>query len=277
MFTLLAQEDRKYIVYNSQRFFEWDTEELNDFWSDYIEVVKGSFDKKWAEKLIINQKPHFMGAIVVTKEDDLFPNAYLVIDGQQRLTTCTIFLAALKDLVERFSNSQYQAGLYSNINSFIRKNQYGEEFNPRLQLKERINNHFLNFIQKPETKKERLDYIERNKPSEMEKSFQRIVLAYNFFTRKLDEEFPIGMDEDEMHVKLLAYFNAFSRKLFFLRIFVKRESTAYVIFETLNKRGKSLSESDLIKNKFYNLFLKKSRMKLKRIGKKLSIRLRMRI
>lgn len=251
LYGLLCHERKKYVVYESQRFYEWELDELNDFWSDYKKVIKNSFNSEWREDLIPHQRPHFMGAIVVTTDLTNHPNAYLLIDGQQRIATCTILLATLKDLISKLSGEEQKRELSATMNSFIRMNLYGEPYDPVLKLKDRINDHFLNFIQKPSTEKERLKYRRANPPKEMDSSYKRILRAYDFFKDKLKEEFPDSLEENETHDKLLAFFKSLSRKLFFLRIEVRKENTAYVIFETLNKRGKDLSESALVKNKFF--------------------------
>ncbi len=65
-----------------QRSYSWDKEEANDLLSDLQEASE-------------NGAAHFIGAIVLVREDD---GRLLIVDGQQRLTTLTILLAVLRDL-----------------------------------------------------------------------------------------------------------------------------------------------------------------------------------
>ena len=96
------------------------------------------------ENAVNTQKKHFFGSIVLVKQD----NGNLVIDGQQRLTTCYLFVAAIYNLLKqreilhkdsKFSlqdcqqnysqkNIKYSA---EQINSLVLYAEFGKQFDHR--------------------------------------------------------------------------------------------------------------------------------------------------
>jgi len=75
--------DAAYRVPIYQRSFAWDDEEIEDYWRD----LKGALDGSVTE--------YFLGTIVLSEETS--DGRLMVIDGQQRLATTTLFIAAIRD------------------------------------------------------------------------------------------------------------------------------------------------------------------------------------
>ena len=69
-----------YRIPRFQRPYSWDRENVSDFWTD---------------ALVSDDADYFIGSFVVFKEQS--GDKLLVVDGQQRLTTITLLLAALRD------------------------------------------------------------------------------------------------------------------------------------------------------------------------------------
>ena len=92
--TSLDKETRKIFesgYYNIPRFqrpYSWEKEQIYDFWEDVINSAHSDY---------------FIGSIVVYKKT---PDLFGIVDGQQRLTTITMILCALRDfyLDEGFEN-----------------------------------------------------------------------------------------------------------------------------------------------------------------------------
>ena len=81
-----------------QRDFSWKAEQITDFWSDLTGF--GGSDPR--SKL--TGKEYFLGAAVLVNN-----GAYhLLLDGQQRLATSTILLAALRDEIKEYSTNAAQ-------------------------------------------------------------------------------------------------------------------------------------------------------------------------
>jgi len=96
-------QDNKFIVPLYQRNYAWGTNEVEDFWGDLQELVQG------------RRNSHFFGQIVTYKNET---GDQEIIDGQQRLTTSTLFMAAIRDIANRlyrdeFSGNQDESSLES--------------------------------------------------------------------------------------------------------------------------------------------------------------------
>src|SRR5438270_4783498 len=73
-----------------QRAYAWTTEESEELLQDLLRAMGDG------EEALEDLPPYFLGSIVLIKGDE--PNAQ-IIDGQQRLTTLTMLLAALRSLI----------------------------------------------------------------------------------------------------------------------------------------------------------------------------------
>src|SRR5690349_14822500 len=74
-----------------QRPYAWERDQLRQLWSD-IEVQAEALAKGQAAS-------HFLGSVVLAPGPDLSPSLsqWVVVDGQQRLTTLLLALCALRD------------------------------------------------------------------------------------------------------------------------------------------------------------------------------------
>ena len=88
---LLSNNDVTFFIPPYQRNYEWDTQMCDTFYKD-IEKVANS-----------NNTQHFFGTIIFYEERAQIwgePSRYILVDGQQRLTTTMLFLVAARDVVE---------------------------------------------------------------------------------------------------------------------------------------------------------------------------------
>lgn len=217
-----------YRIPRFQRPYSWGPEQLEEFWTDTIVEATGDY---------------FIGAIIVfTRTDDRFD----VVDGQQRITTLTVMMAALRDAFDRCGLPKLANGLHSFIE---RPNvQFEEEF---VLQTETSYPYFHEFIQKhgdPD------DDSAKVGPEE-----EALRKANDFFTEKFDD-LTSSIENDPRNKKaavpgLIEKALAETRdKLLALRLIlvtVDNEDDAYVIFETLNSRGLNLTVSDLLKNHLF--------------------------
>lgn len=209
-----------------QRPYSWDDENINDFWNDLI-----------ANK----DDDYFIGSMVVYKKSK---QQYGVVDGQQRLTTITILLCVLRDELARLGRDDLAQGLHQLIERKDRDNK-----NEYVIKTETSFPYFQEHIQKfgdPEVETEVLAE---------EINLQN---AHNLFRALVQS----AIDAVDVDATILPDQKALSKieKLTSLRntvlnlnlIFVTLDSEddAYLIFETLNTRGKDLAVTDLVKNHF---------------------------
>lgn len=76
---LLAVAEQQFRIPPYQRPYAWTSEQIDDLWDDLLDNLGGG---------------HFLGSLVLSAEDEARPQ---VIDGQQRLTTLMLLLAALRE------------------------------------------------------------------------------------------------------------------------------------------------------------------------------------
>ena len=81
--------ESQYIVPRFQRDYNWESDHVLEFWDDLYKHYK-----EWKNK--INRIPYYFGSFMLVNADESDPK-FVVVDGQQRLTTSTIFFIALRD------------------------------------------------------------------------------------------------------------------------------------------------------------------------------------
>lgn len=210
-----------------QRPYSWDDENIEDFWKDVTEN---------------DAEDYFIGSMVIYKNGR---QQYGVVDGQQRLTTITILLCAIRDRLALLDQNELAKGLHNLIERADRENVSGYVLKTETSYP-----YFQEEIQKfgdPEIRK---------KPGNEE---IRIEAAYRSFATRVVagmENASIGSTAEDAVEKKVAYLKKLRDRALFLkliRIELDNEDDAYVIFETLNTRGKDLALSDLLKNHFAKL------------------------
>ncbi len=188
-----------------QRVYSWEKEQCKELWDDIIKV--GGDDK---------MDGHFIGSILyvldgITHSD----NALLIIDGQQRLTTITLLLTALRD---HWSDKRKEIEDHYLINS---DKDGDKKF--RLILSDSDKDTLLSLIDK-----------DKRKPS---KPSSKIVENFKFF-----EEWVSNTGKLETIFKGL-------EKLMIVEIALEKgKDDPQLIFESMNSKGMELAQTDLIRN-----------------------------
>ena len=199
------KDDKFFIIPVYQRKYDWQKENCEQLLNDI-------------ENIILTNKTHFLGTFVYQKKanaDDL--TEYVIIDGQQRITSM-ILLA--KVLMEKISDE----GLKQDISEMFIKNISRKIKN---QLKLKPTEYDLKIFDKL-MKFDELHFDNAEKNSVMYQN-------YLFFRENISNS-----DEAEK------IFNAIS-KLKVVGILLENENPQE-IFESLNSTGRELKESDLVRN-----------------------------
>ncbi len=197
-----------------QRVYSWEKEQCKELWDDIIKI--GGDDK---------MDGHFIGSIVFV-HDGVYStghNELLIIDGQQRLTTITLLLTALRDhlndedkFLEKFSRQNIQ-------NDYLINSDKDGDKKFRLILSDSDKDTLLSLIDK-----------NRRKPSEPSSK-----IVENF---KLFEEWVSNTDKLETIFKGL-------EKLMIVEISLEKgKDDPQLIFESMNSKGIELTQTDLIRN-----------------------------
>ncbi len=240
---------KKFLVPDYQRKYAWTKNQLDQLWEDFKKTHESCYDNNMNLKNISEQRPHFLGAIVLTILEN---ENYEIIDGQQRLTTICIFMKVLLEISERITDANEKYIIMRMAEPFLQSNIPGMPFESKITLDDTIDEFFKEYILLTKDKKEKDKYL-NSKIIRKNSSKMLIKESYEFIYEKLKEEFPESMTPSEVYQKLYTYIIVIARYFLVLKIGVKKKNTAYTIFETLNKRGKDLSESDMIKNALFKV------------------------
>lgn len=215
-----------YKIPRFQRAYSWDQENVDDFWSDAI----------------ANSDPdYFIGSFVLYREGAK-SDVSLVVDGQQRLTTATILLAAIRNAFDLLPDQPLANGT-------------------QLLIERSDVNNDKRFVLITETSYPYFhEYIQKHGPPKLPPSAGReeeaIETAFKYLSKQVDavlaavDSDPAVAAErksDEKRARLLKL-RANVLRLQLISIELQSEDEAYVIFETLNTRGKDLGIADLVKN-----------------------------
>ncbi|GHR90992.1 DUF262 and DUF1524 domain-containing protein [Helicobacter pylori] len=190
-----------------QRVYSWEKEQCKQLWDDTIKI--GGDDK---------MDGHFIGSILYVLDRITHSNNVLfIIDGQQRLTTITLLLTALRN---HLSDEVRRKEIEDHY--LINSDKDGDK-KFRLILSESDKDTLFSLIDK-----------DRRKPSELSSK-----IVENF---KLFEEWVSNTDELETIFKGL-------EKLMIVEIALEKgKDDPQLIFESMNSKGIELTQTDLIRN-----------------------------
>ena len=85
----LGGADKRFMIPVYQMNYAWKIPQCKKLYDDLIKVIK------------MNRENHFLGSIVSVYNPDSYAQEYLIIDGQQRLTTISLLLLALYHLIKQ--------------------------------------------------------------------------------------------------------------------------------------------------------------------------------
>jgi hypothetical protein len=235
--------ERRYIIPLFQRPYVWTSD---DQWTPLWDDIRVRAE----HELIQGQRaapPHFLGATVIQQRqswgDELM--AHDVIDGQQRLTTFQILLAAFRDIASARDDKQLQAWLTSlTHNANAMTEQEVERFKVWPTQRDAAQ---FRLVMRAGSKKA----IEAAHPPILKRkrlqSRPRMVEAYLFFYEAIDtwltEDAPAHVAERGRALR-----RVLDKHMHFVSIELEAHEDPQAIFETLNARGVQLLASDLLRN-----------------------------
>ncbi len=220
-----------YQVPRFQRDYSWADQEWDDLWMDMQDLLSPE-----------GEPAHYMGYLVLQSKNN---KAFDIIDGQQRLTTLSLFVLALlnnlKKLIDDGINSEDNQKRADQLrNSFIG---YLDPVTLVPTSKLTLNRNNDSFYQHYIVPLQKLP--KRN----LKGTEHRMRKAFEWFDRKIGQEYTPQKDG----ALLAGIIDKLSDKLFFTVITVDDELNAYKVFETLNARGVKLSSTDLLKNYLFSV------------------------
>jgi hypothetical protein len=227
---------KRYLIPLYQRQYAWKVKpDLELLWEDIERAV---------HRLTTNRaslSPHFMGALVVTqlKTYGKQVQSFEIIDGQQRLTTFELLLAALRD-VAIANGSRYADELRKYLlNDGVMESPEVERFKLWPSLTDR--RAFVSIVEPSAD----LDAI-APRPNDEDGYVRRSTAAHAFFKQKVESHVLIDGKFEEYHLETL--FEALKEGLAVVSIELESGDDPQTIFETLNSRGVDLTPADLMRN-----------------------------
>lgn len=208
----IIEGSKQYIIPMFQRTYSWEQKQWLKLWDDLIELVDEEHQ----------YENHFIGSIVSipVNANPTGVQQFVVIDGQQRLTTLLILLSVIRDKAEEDGFPELAAEI--NETMLVNRFKKGEEYFKLLptQVDKDI---FKKIIKK--------EITEVNQNS-------GLVRCYNYFKTKLDD---VSIEVE--HLK-----NGVLHNLSLVSIVLSPDDNPYLVFESLNAKGQPLTEADLIRN-----------------------------
>ncbi len=195
-----------------QRSYSWEKDEAHDLLSDLVEATE-------------NNSAHFIGAIVLVREDD---GELLIVDGQQRLTTLTILLAVLRDLeTDKARADALHALIADEKNGLLDK---GIAW--RISLNHIDGPYYRAAIQtRGQTLRKDIEPNDSDSQKRMHTNTEYFVQAVS----------ALSIDQRRALVETI------KSRLLLVRVVVEDWDGGYNVFKVLNTRGKAPNTHDIIK------------------------------
>jgi hypothetical protein len=235
--TQLFQLDVRYLVPLYQRPYVWTQDnQWAPLWDD-IETVANHLVE---EGITVRAPSHFLGAIVIHQEDNPpgTPQQFMVIDGQQRLTTLQLLLHSAAQTADELG--------ITDEGSLLRRLIYNDPLLARGDSRFRVwptnvNRSAFRVVMREATDGDRGD----GPPNEIEE-------AHRFFCEQVREWALAGDAGADAAVSRMEKLRvALSDLLKVVSIRLEDGDNPQVIFETLNARGTPLIALDLLKNALF--------------------------
>lgn len=208
----IIEGTKQYIIPLFQRTYDWTSKEWKILWKDIIELCDTE-----------NPRSHFIGSIVNMPTVSVPEGVakFLLIDGQQRLTTIFVLLTLLRNKAIEMQNKEFA----EEIHNTLLVNPYKKD------------NDFFKLMPTQVDRDAYKNLINGN-PNEPE---NQLVKAYTFFEKKLRQ---IQFKHETLKKIITSYFSVVS-------IVLDADDNPYLVFESLNAKGRPLTQADLIRNYFF--------------------------
>ena len=200
-----------------QRTYSWKEKDWSTLWEDVLEIYA-----------MEQPRNHFIGAVVTQPVSDTPPEdvtKYLLIDGQQRLTTLFIMLSCIRREALRTGLQ----GLADEIWETCLVNKFASQGEEHIKLHP--------------TQRDRQPFSLVISDQEVTDGDQQILNAFKYFSQRISDG---DSDENPFDLRKLKLY--ITDRLDLVSITLESEDSPHRIFESLNNTGMPLGASDLIRN-----------------------------
>ena len=236
-----------------QRGYAWRREQLEDFWEDLVNLPEGR--SHYTGVLTLKEIPANQVAQDAREfwlVDDHSYKLYHIVDGQQRMTTCILFLQALIELLRDLPGNAGKPDDASYINDTLSIAAVESRFLFKLKP---AGNPFRTYKFGYTTDNPSHDYMRYRVLGEdgggtVSETFYTLNLGNGkrYFKEQLR-----GWYQKEGAAGLQQLYRTMTKRFLFNEYIIKDEFDVFVAFETMNNRGKSLSDLELLKNRLIYL------------------------
>jgi hypothetical protein len=236
-----------------QRGYAWRHDQLKAFWEDLVNLS--------------SERSHYTGVLTLKQIPDceVSPSdkeywlvadhsykLFNIVDGQQRLTTFIIFLKSFVDLLkalpENSGKSDEEIYISDTLNVTALQAKY-------LFMVKPTGDHFRTYkfgytVDNPSYQYLRYRILDESNPGLVQETFYTLNLsnAKTYFYKQLEE-----LHKQEGTSGLQRLYAKLTKRFLFNEYVIKDEFDVFVAFETMNNRGKKLSDLELLKNRLIYL------------------------
>lgn len=229
----LISQRKLFRVPHHQRSYAWDKESVEVFLTDIETAIEnGASD-------------YFIGLVVIQSSDS---GEWVLLDGQQRLTTVSLIYAAIRFL---FLNWGLQADAQQVHHEYLGVRRLGGTFSSRMLLNQENQPIFETVAIDGLAE----DVLRKTLGDQCRFGSNKLLLSAAMNCRKWVKEFAEAEGSksiDEYANRLYQVARFIESRLKVVAVEVSSDVDAYILFESLNDRGVALSALDLIKNYIFS-------------------------
>ncbi|MEX2054157.1 MAG: DUF262 domain-containing HNH endonuclease family protein [Candidatus Colwellbacteria bacterium] len=218
---ILFSTNEKYELPRFQRQYTWSPDQADEFWQD----------------LIGEDSVPFLGSFIFNLENKAKTGYVEVVDGQQRLLTITILLAAIRDVLTEIGDKDYAQRIQSQRIAF--QDTRSGKYTFRVKPGDTLRDFFEAFIQDKPDEKAHDKVLRKEQKLVLDNYFHFRTLIADLVNRK-----ETSLDKKGIIDELLSKIE----EIKIIRIDIYSDEDAYTVFESVNARGVELSVADLLKN-----------------------------
>lgn len=233
---LLSENEALFHIPAYQREYSWQNIQLEDLWDDLEEVLSDDSEE------------HFFGQIVTNTSE----NGYEVIDGQQRLITSTLLLAAIRDVAKKFTSDQKFSSQLSEDERYSARRKV-DDIQENYLLASNLKTPILTLPDENDVASFFTDLLIKGRIVESDNQTEKNLRNAYLFLKKHVSQYIAKKESENLGVpqqlkRLENLIQVFTKRFKVILINTASTKDGFVILETLNARGKSLEEADLLKN-----------------------------
>ena len=261
----ILAEGRRFMVPLYQRKYQWGDRRLIPFWEDVeakaSEILEGE-----------SKFQHYMGALILapigeSAQIGVTPRVQIV-DGQQRLTTFQLFLAALREVARKHECTAIMA----HVEDYLFNPLKSKDIDPLTKFKltptpsDRVLFHDILEMEYPKVRAKYQKYYWGN--GVPKNTSLRALRAYEVFKQRIEHFTKFGPSDadndledllndetdtsEAIELRLEVLLKALLNRMKLVVILLGEDDDAQVIFETLNSMGEPLLAMDLVRNNIFH-------------------------